>query len=629
MSSTYSPDLRIELIGTGDQAGVWGATTNNNLAYVLEQAIAGYVSVSVISANQALTYLNGASTVAADNQSVHSALALTTTTGANFAVYAPPASKQYTIYNASSYTATIYNSTVIGNTTAAGTGVAIPTGKTMTVWSDGTNFTQQNTHLISPTVAGGTFTSPALVTPALGTPASGTMTNVTGLPISTGVSGLGTGVATFLATPSSANLAAAVTNETGSGALVFATSPTLVTPALGTPASGVMTNATGLPLTTGVTGTLPVANGGTGVTTSTGSGNNVLSTSPTLVTPILGTPTSGNLSNCTNVSLTAGVSGTLPVANGGTGVTTSTGSGNNVLSTSPTLVTPILGTPASGTLTNATGLPLTTGVIGTLPVANGGTGNTTAQAEMNRVAAAVTSGQYLRGNGTNVVMSAIQAGDVPTLNQNTTGTAAGLSATLAVASGGTGVTVSTGSGSNVLNNSPSLITPFLGTPAAGVLSNCSGLPLAGVSGFGVGVRDALALPVGSAGAPVLFNGALGTPSSGTLTSATGLPLTTGVTGTLPVANGGTGATSITSGALVKGNGSSAFSAASAADIVGQIGSTAVTNSTNSTRITNSGGWSVTPSGTKLYFNYNGTNVASLDSSGNFIALADVTAFGTP
>jgi len=77
------------------------------------------------------------------------------------------------------------------------------------------------------------------------------------------------------------------------------TSPTLTTPALGTPASGVMTNVTGLPLSTGVTGTLPVANGGTGVTTSTGSGNVVLSTSPTLVTPVLGTPTSGNLTNCT------------------------------------------------------------------------------------------------------------------------------------------------------------------------------------------------------------------------------------------------------------------------------------------------------------------------------------------
>lgn len=75
-------------------------------------------------------------------------------------------------------------------------------------------------------------TSPTLVTPALGTPSSATLTNATGLPISTGVSGLGTGVATFLATPSSANLASALTNETGSGAAVFGTSPTIDAPTI-------------------------------------------------------------------------------------------------------------------------------------------------------------------------------------------------------------------------------------------------------------------------------------------------------------------------------------------------------------------------------------------------------------
>lgn len=77
------------------------------------------------------------------------------------------------------------------------------------------------------------LTNATLITPILGTPQSGTLTNCTGLPVSTGVSGLGTGVATFLGTPSSANLRTAVTDETGTGALVFANTPTLVTPVLG------------------------------------------------------------------------------------------------------------------------------------------------------------------------------------------------------------------------------------------------------------------------------------------------------------------------------------------------------------------------------------------------------------
>ena len=81
-------------------------------------------------------------------------------------------------------------------------------------------------------------TSPTLVTPVLGTPASATLTNATGLPISTGVSGLGANVATFLATPSSANLLAALTDETGTGALVFGTSPTITSPVIANIAPG-------------------------------------------------------------------------------------------------------------------------------------------------------------------------------------------------------------------------------------------------------------------------------------------------------------------------------------------------------------------------------------------------------
>jgi hypothetical protein len=81
----------------------------------------------------------------------------------------------------------------------------------------------------SQTLTNKTLTSPTFTAPVLGTPASGTLTNCTGLPVASGVSGLGTGVATFLATPSSANLISAITDETGSGALVFGTSPAITT----------------------------------------------------------------------------------------------------------------------------------------------------------------------------------------------------------------------------------------------------------------------------------------------------------------------------------------------------------------------------------------------------------------
>lgn len=201
--------------------------------------------------------------------------------------------------------------------------------------------------------------------------------------------------------------ASSLASTTGSGAVVLASSPTLTTPNLGTPSAVTLTNATGLPIDAGTTGTLPVARGGTGVTSSTGSGDVVLSTSPTLTTPNLGTPSTATLTNATGLPIDGGTTGTLPVARGGTGVTSSTGSGSVVLSTSPTLTTPNLGTPSAATLTNATGLPLTTGVTGTLPIANGGTGQTSKTAAFDGLSPITTKGDLIGFDGTNNVRLAV------------------------------------------------------------------------------------------------------------------------------------------------------------------------------------------------------------------------------
>ena len=413
MASTFS-DLKFELIGSGEQSNTWGNTTNTNIGTAIEQAITG-LSNPVFATDATLTLT--LTDLLGPALQVPRALVLNVTSVGSLTatreMVVPTIEKQYLVQNNTS------GGQSITVKTAAGTGITVPNGKKAHLFVDGVNVVDAVTHFSSltlstalPVTSGGTgVTNPSLVQgtgitvsgtwpnqtvsssttgdvvgPASATDSAlaafdgttgkllkqaatvsvaqggtgltsataygvvfagttgtgafqasagpgtathvltsngpGTLPTFQALPATSNLTGAVTsvGTATSLGSFTSANLAGALTDETGSGSAVFSTSPTLVTPNLGTPSALVGTNITGTAsgltagtvttnanLTGAITstgnatslGSFSSANLSAALTDQTGSGANVFANTPILVAPILGTPTSGSLDNCT------------------------------------------------------------------------------------------------------------------------------------------------------------------------------------------------------------------------------------------------------------------------------------------------------------------------------------------
>ena len=398
----------------------------------------------------------------------------------------------------------------------------------------------------------GLFTSPVMTNPTLGTVGQADLINATGLPISTGVAGLGTGVATFLGTPSSANLRTAVTDETGTGSLVFATSPTLVTPNLGTPSVLVATNATGTAV--GLTAGSAITNANlTGAVTSVGNATS------------LGSFTSAQLR---------------------TALTDETGAGSAVFATSPTITAPILNQINDTNNAQILGLSPTTSAVDYLVVKNGtGVG---VPLHFYADGSSANIGLHIQPKGTGLVTisdgtdfnkgirfrssssaaSAITlldavstAGRVVTLpdatttlvGRDTTDTLTNktiafssntFSGTLAIANGGTNAATA----ASAIEN---LLPAYAGNGSKGLRLNSGATALEWVAdGGGTVTSVAASVPsfLSIAGSPITTSGTLAISLSGTA---------------LPTTSGGTGLTSFTSGGVVYASSTSALATGSA------------------------------------------------------------------
>lgn len=366
MASTFSPTLRIELIGDGDQSGIWGQTTNTNLGSLIEQAITGVQSITMVNANYTLTSFNGVV-----DEARNAVLVVGGTNGAVRDIIAPLVEKLYVIKN---NTTGGFAINIRGST---GSSVSVPNGATVWVYCDGTNFNAIGTESVGNFEVNGNLT----VTGNTNAVAATYTGNVVALNYSTAgnVSATGNVTATGNATAANfigAGLTLTSINASNISAGTIANARTTANSANGA-STIVARDANGSfsgNVITGTTGTFTSVSGN-GVALTAINASNIAS--GTLATGRI----SGSYTGITGVgTLTAGTwnANTIPVAYGGTGVTTSTGSGNVVLSASPALTgTPTAPTAANGT--NTTQIATTAFVNSAVVAATGSLGTMSTQ----------------------------------------------------------------------------------------------------------------------------------------------------------------------------------------------------------------------------------------------------------
>lgn len=560
MPSTYSPDLRIELIGNGEQTGIWGSTTNTNLGTLLEQSIAGITNLSVTSANQALIAYNGV-----EDEARSAALVITTTTAANFNIYIPPSPKLYAVRNNTSYTATIYNSTALGNTTAAGAGVAIPTGVSVLIRTDGTNVVEQLNQIVGTLNVGSTLNAQA----------NQVVTGSTTIAGSAYLGGAQTATIS-VASPAVITVAASPLNDT---AVRFTTTSLLPAPIVSTTTYYVINR-------TATTFQVSLTLGGSAVNTSAfGSGTHTVTTVSLATTAPSGT---SNTQLATTGFVAAAIGGVpITLTNWAFSETTTTQALSSMTVASPTVITvataPANGTAVSFSVSGAGVLP--TGVTADAAYYVFNRTSTTYNLSTTAgtsLAATMTAGATLTGSiaGTTLTVTAVASGLI-TIGQVISGT--GVTAGTSITALGTGV-------------------GGVGTYTVSASQTVASTTITAVATPGV-------VTVATA------------PSNGNIVSFS-------TTGTLPtgiVAGTSYYVVNRTSTTFQI----SATSGGTAINFSGTQTGThtatwyALVNTTGTSTIP------ITETTSKLYFKYKNQNRMSVDLGGNTIASGNVTAFGTP